>query len=203
VARASLREALRILEVQGIIWLKPGPGGGPVVASISSRDFGYMMSFYFHVFGATVGELMRARVLLDPLMARLAAEQRDPAMLEQLKTVVGRTRAVATNDDRNWAQTTTDFHAVVAGITGNRILDLFGRALKDLYTERVVGSVYPPGMREQVTASHERIAEAIFAGRGLEAEQLMREHMEELTEYASQRFSGILDEAVDWRFPTH
>jgi hypothetical protein len=27
--------------------------------------------------------------------------------------------------------------------------------------------------------------------------------MEELTEYASQRFSGILDDAVDWRFPTH
>ena len=32
VARASLREALRILEVYGLIRIKPGPGGGPVVA---------------------------------------------------------------------------------------------------------------------------------------------------------------------------
>src|SRR6266540_3841108 len=40
VGRPSLREALRILEDQGLIMLKPGPGGGPVVADLGSRQFG-------------------------------------------------------------------------------------------------------------------------------------------------------------------
>src|SRR5215211_3941173 len=42
VGRASLREGLRILEIQGLITIKPGPGGGPMVATASSHDFGRM-----------------------------------------------------------------------------------------------------------------------------------------------------------------
>ena len=51
VGRASLREALRILEIYGIIKIKPGPGGGPVVDSVDSADFGRASSFYLNVLG--------------------------------------------------------------------------------------------------------------------------------------------------------
>lgn len=47
VARASLREALRILEIHGLIRIKPGPGGGPVVAGVDSGDFGRMATLFF------------------------------------------------------------------------------------------------------------------------------------------------------------
>ena len=40
VARASLREALRILEVHGIITLRPGSNGGPVVCEVGPTEFG-------------------------------------------------------------------------------------------------------------------------------------------------------------------
>jgi len=40
VGRASLREALRILEIHGLIKIKPGPRGGPVVAEVTSSDLG-------------------------------------------------------------------------------------------------------------------------------------------------------------------
>ena len=39
VARATLREALRFLELQGVIHLKPGPGGGPVVREPKADNF--------------------------------------------------------------------------------------------------------------------------------------------------------------------
>src|SRR3954454_19262155 len=74
VGRGSLREALRILEVQGIIALKPGPNGGPVVEETDVRDFGRMSSLFFHLNGATFNQLLEARLALEPLMVRLAAE---------------------------------------------------------------------------------------------------------------------------------
>src|ERR687891_1501467 len=41
VGRGTLREALRLLELQGVITLKAGPGGGPVVARPDQRALSY------------------------------------------------------------------------------------------------------------------------------------------------------------------
>src|SRR3954454_4479336 len=49
VSRASLREALRILETQGLISIKPGPGGGPSMGAVDSRDFARMATLFFQV----------------------------------------------------------------------------------------------------------------------------------------------------------
>src|SRR4051794_39628144 len=46
VSRASLREALRILETQGLITIKPGPGGGPIVSAVDAAEFGRMSTLY-------------------------------------------------------------------------------------------------------------------------------------------------------------
>src|SRR4051812_2370456 len=65
VGRASLREGLRILEVYGLIWIKPGPGGGPVVADVSSLDFGRGASFFYHAVSATLHDLVESRVFVE------------------------------------------------------------------------------------------------------------------------------------------
>ena len=75
VGRASLREALRILEIHGLIKIKPGPRGGPVVAEVTSSDLGRSATFYFHAVGATFADLLGARLAIEPLMAGLAASQ--------------------------------------------------------------------------------------------------------------------------------
>ena len=78
VGRASLREALRILEVQGIIAIRPGPGGGPMVAPFDSMNFARMTTLYLHLVGATYREVLEARIIMEPVMARLAAQRKDP-----------------------------------------------------------------------------------------------------------------------------
>jgi DNA-binding FadR family transcriptional regulator len=199
VGRASLREALRILEVHGLITIRPGPKGGPVVSGPKSRDFGHMATFYFHLQRATYGELVEARLVMEPVMAGLAAERQNLEQLEQLESVIQRTNQASFADDNAYFNVTTDFHSVVAGVSGNRILDLFGRALRDVYTERLSGMVFPMAEREKIGREHEAVAKAILGGDSKKAERLMRSHMEEFVDHVSQRYPGVLDEIIDWR----
>src|ERR1700674_4372171 len=74
VSRASLREALRLLEVQGLIRIKPGPAGGPQVGTVDAANLARTASMYCHLGAATYGQLLRAQALFEPLCATLAAE---------------------------------------------------------------------------------------------------------------------------------
>jgi GntR family transcriptional repressor for pyruvate dehydrogenase complex len=199
VGRASLREALRVLEVHGLITIKPGPGGGPVVAQVDSGDFGRMATLYFQVGGATFRELTEARLVMEPVMARLAAQRRDPERMEELKRVLDESRRAPLAIDESYLRTTRDFHSVVTGMSGNRVLDLFGSSLKEIFTDRVAGMLFPASRRRQVVEAHEAIAKAIFRGEASRAERLMREHMEEFVDYVRKRHPGLMDEVIDWR----
>lgn len=199
VGRATLREALRVLEVQGIISIKPGPGGGPVVGSAHPKDFGRMATLYLQLLGATFRELADARLALEPLMARLAAERRDYADVEGLTEALGRAAVVTLDEDASWAQVSTEFHGRIASMSGNPILDLIALALKEVWVDRITGAMVPRQDRNKVQSDHDEIVRAIIEGDGERAEDLMRQHMEEFVAYYAQRNPGMLDEVVDWR----
>jgi GntR family transcriptional regulator, transcriptional repressor for pyruvate dehydrogenase complex len=200
VGRASLREALRIIEVYGLITIKPGPGGGPLVLDVSARQFARTSTFYYHLHGATFRDLLEARKVIDPMMARLAATSADAEALEQLKASVGETRQAYKDENLpEWRRHTGDFHSLVAGVSGNHILDLFGRSLKDLYSERLESRVVGKSDRGTVLEEHSAIARAIIRRRPAEAERLMAEHMETFTALTMRLVSGLLDDVLDWR----
>ena len=196
VARASLREALRVLEVHGLIRMKPGPGGGPVVSEVDSREFGRMATLFFQVQGIEFSELVEARLILEPLVARLAAERHDASDDEELREIVERGFAAKTDDE--WLTASNAFHAKVLSMSGNGLLSLFARALKDLFTERASG-VYVARRRDPVRRVHADIAEAIISGEPEVAEQLMREHMSEYAKTIAKREPQLMNEVVDWR----
>jgi DNA-binding FadR family transcriptional regulator len=196
VSRATLREALRLLEVTGAITIKPGPGGGPVVADISSRDFGSMATLHFFFSGATMKELLEAQLIMEPLLARLAAERQQPERLAELR---GLTEDQPPPDDETrYLHVSHGFHHVVAGSSGNRVLDLFARSLTEIFTDRIAGALYPPGSRAHVQREHAAIAGAILRGDGRRAETLMRRHMEEFVQYVASRHPALLEEVVTW-----
>lgn len=199
VGRNSLREALRILEVHGLISIKPGPGGGPIVASAQSGEFGRMVTLFLHMKRSTLGELMEARFALEPMMARLAAERQDANALESLRTAAELASDVPLDDNVAWFEASTAFHDCVAGISGNGVLDLVGRSLKDIYYARSRGTVATNvAQRDAVRHAHAEITGAIMGGHGAAAEQLMREHMEEFLENIKRQNPGMLDEIVGW-----
>jgi GntR family transcriptional repressor for pyruvate dehydrogenase complex len=198
VARASLREALRILEIHGLIHIKPGPGGGPVVAPISSDDLGQTLTFFLHASGTTFRELMEARMVLEPVMARQAAERRDPQVKAALQAGIDRSRGVLDEGDEQYLNVATGFHEVVTGASGNSVLDLLARSMKDIYVARFRSIVYTADERAKLLSDHEVVAEAIISGDGDRAEALMREHMEEYVTFLGQRFGSFMDERIDW-----
>lgn len=141
VGRASLREALRILEVHGLIVIRRGPRGGPMVAPVRSEKFADMTSLYLHLAGARYGDVLVARLVLEPLMARLAAERRDTERVGLLEQFV--VPPTAPIDDARYIRGSSEFHSVLSGFSGNAVLDLMGRAVLDIYTDRLERMVFP------------------------------------------------------------
>src|SRR5262249_45852383 len=84
-ARGSLREALRYLELQGVLRIKSGPGGGPVIETPNGRHFASTLALMLQFVGARFRALIETRWVVEPGIAALAAERATPADLDALR----------------------------------------------------------------------------------------------------------------------
>ena len=95
-------------------------------------------------------------------------------------------------DDRRWLEVTHGFHSMVCRMSGNPLLNLLAGALKDIYTDRVSGYVFPKENRDHVCETHGAIAEAIVVRDAATAERLMHDHMATLAEFFEFRNRGLI-----------
>jgi GntR family transcriptional repressor for pyruvate dehydrogenase complex len=198
VGRGSLREALRLLEAYGLISIRQGQNGGPVLATLRPQDLSRTLSFYFHLTGATYAELTEARMIIEPVMARLAAERQHPGDMQQLREITEREQQ-APLADPEYLVCADEFHYAVSGMSGNRVLDLLGRSLRTMFQERVgYGSVLPDEDRRRNRRVHKQISEAILAGNGARAERLMARHLQELADALSERVPYGGSDRITW-----
>lgn len=194
VSRGSLREALRILEVHGVIAMKSGPKGGPVVLEADPADFGKTAMLYFETNGATFADLCEARLYLEPMIARLAAERRTDEQAEQLASV---TSSFAPCHSHESVEEAIDFHNLVASLSGNRVLALLTNSFSAIISpyERAMLS---PEVYDAIVRIHTRIATAIIDGDGDAAETAMRRHMAKTVEDFRNRHPALIDQIVRW-----
>jgi GntR family transcriptional regulator, transcriptional repressor for pyruvate dehydrogenase complex len=199
IGRGSLREALRILEVHGLISLRSGPHGGPVVVAVDPRSVSRTLSLYLHLSGSTIGELIETRLLIEPLVARLAAQQiGNGDNAERLRAAIEH-EASTSGDKARYIDAANDFHYVLASLTGNRVFDVVATALKELYTTRVVGGGLASLTTEPtIRFEHREIGDAILAGDRDQAEALMRKHMTVYLHRAAQVDPSFANSVIDW-----
>ena len=199
VSRETLREALRLLEVQGLITLRRGPGGGPVVGAAQSVNLGRVCTLYFQLVGATYRELFEAWSFGEIALADRAARNHDAelrarTMAPYLETVdYGDLDSVA-----SFRLVHTGFHDAVGELGNNRVLDLtlasFGKIVS--YQAEVIED--PRVLRTQIYEDHHNLARAIAAGHNRAAARIMEEHIGAVQEHFREHFRGRLDDAVEW-----
>lgn len=197
VGRGTLRESLRFLELQGVIRLRPGPGGGPVVQQPDSTALATSLTLLLQFENAPFRTIAESRVGLEPIMARLAAERMDDAQVADLKASVD-TMKLHLGDQRVFLEENKRFHDVIAHGSGNAMFGYLIDALLDILDGSAIGIDYPEVRREAVQDAHAQIYEAIAARDPLAATEAMTDHIDQYMRYAERKFPDVLNEPITW-----
>jgi DNA-binding FadR family transcriptional regulator len=198
VSRGSLREALRILEVQGLLEMRPGRNGGPFLVEVSDRSFGKMSALFFMAKGVTYLEVLEARISLTELMARLAAERSSAKDVQRLQAQIDTAEVEAIGDSEAWVEYTTSFYTTIGELCGNRVVAMSCLAFMSIWVEHLPSPPYTAAYRTKIIATHRGIVEAIEAGDGSTAELRMSKHMKSFKNRFREIYPMFLDEVVDW-----
>jgi GntR family transcriptional repressor for pyruvate dehydrogenase complex len=201
VSRESLREGLRLLEVQGLITIRRGPGGGPIVGQIDPANLGRTSSLYLHVAGATYAELFDAWVFTERVQAELAAGNPDRIAVRDAMApfLVEPDAELAAEDLTKFVFHHTHFHAVVASLVDNVVLELLLQTVGQIVTHHVVVNSDPRQVQEVIARDHCSIAKAVSAGHAHRARGLMEEHILAMADVYQQQFGRRMDDYVEWR----
>jgi GntR family transcriptional repressor for pyruvate dehydrogenase complex len=197
VSRGTLREALRFLELQGIITLKTGPGGGPIVQDPDGSNVGMALTLLLQFRRAPFRTVSEARVGLEPMMAQLAAKRMSEPLLSKLQDSV-ETMAANLSDREVFLSMNKLFHDTIAHGSGNAVFGALIESLLGILDGSAMGVDYPEPRRKAVLKAHMSIYEAI-ASRDPEASATaMREHIHEYLRYVERRYPELLDAPIVW-----
>jgi GntR family transcriptional regulator, transcriptional repressor for pyruvate dehydrogenase complex len=199
VSRETLREGLRLLEVQGLIKLRRGPGGGPIVGAVDPANLGRTSSLYYHLAGATYSELFEAWTVSECLIAELAAANPDRdavrAALEPYRT------ASEPHEEslEDFVVRHSHFHIAVASLARNRVLQLSLMVTGQIITHHVAVNADPRTARETIEHDHSEIAAAIIAGRRKSARDRMEAHIRAITDFYRAELGAQMSDIIEWR----
>ena len=183
VSKHTLREALRSLETLGLLTIRRGAGGGPVVSEIdwvTARDY---FSNFLHFQKFTLADLSEVRKLVEPYIARKAAEQITRDNLEELREAhADCVKAFHANEDVVRSETEVKFHVLLGKYAANPflwvMLDFVNNMLADAKHKLKPGKNFSA----KVIRAHQRILDAIESRDPGLAEQAMFEHICEVEE---------------------
>ena len=197
VGRGTLRESLRFLELQGIISLKPGPGGGPVVQKPDSSSLETALTLQLQFASAPFRTIAEARIGLEPMMAQLAAERMTDEQLVDLRNSVDTMQAHLA-DQAIFLEENKRFHDVIAHGSGNLMFGFLVDALLGILDGSAIGIDYPEIRRSAVHKAHLTIYKALESRDPDASAAAMTDHIQQYMRYAEKKFPEVLDAPIVW-----
>lgn len=195
VGRGTLREALRVLEAQGVIEIRVGAGGGPFVARPDTSGLARMLSLQLRLSDVTLREVLDARLIVEPSLAGQAAKNRSA---EQVSVLRANQAALekAPRGSAEFLRLNTEFHTLLASASGNRPLSALWSALSAIADGHEAGVRYTPAAFTGMIAAHRKIAAAVEARACAEAARVMTSHLEATRAFVARYYPHLLADPV-------
>ena len=175
VSRPSLREALHILQAQGLVQIKHGQGTyvqEPIVAqelraSMMSKTHG-------------LNELFDAREVLEVPASKWAAAKATKEDIRLLRATLNQIETVTSASPIDYDQLQlldAKFHLTIVGIAENRFINQTLNVLQDVMKMSMETTLRLPGRSEVSKREHNAILDAIEAGDGELVSKLTLQHI--------------------------
>ncbi|MCA0872819.1 FCD domain-containing protein [Seohaeicola saemankumensis] len=183
VSKGTVREAMRILEAQGLIVTRTGPGGGSFVGKVSADRAKSLLANYFYFQDLSIADIYQMRKALEPELAASLAGRLSEEQLDELQTLADRfpEPAHSAEEEKDQHVASLAFHARLSDFSENRLLGFviafMARILTDLTVYRRL--YQPPNIElwQRGRAHQRQLVDALRAGDAAKARATMASHM--------------------------
>jgi len=183
VSRPSLREALRILEAEGLISVVRGMLGGVVVHEPDERMAARTAALVLQARNVSLADVYEARTVLEPAAVRVVASlrARRSAVAELRRLIDDQVRVIM--DPEAFGRANARFHQRLVALAGNHTLSIVAEMLNEIVARAVTAVSKLGSARESAATrrrgirSQERLVSLIEAGKASAAEAHWRDHM--------------------------
>jgi len=185
VSRSSVRDAIRKLELLGLV--EPRQGAGTVVREPSTDVLSTPLTSVLLQKRKGVSDLLEFRRMLEPPLARCAALHASPAQIAEMEEILQRQESKV-NAGKITIEEDSKFHYCIALATKNSVAVKVVDVLMDLLRKTRERSLQTEGRQQKSLAGHRRILTALKRGDALAAEAAMRRHLSEIEKIVLQEF---------------
>lgn len=179
VSRGAVREALKVLQAQGIITSQVGPGGGTRVAAHPGPAFGRILTLHIALHAVSFDELTDTRVALERVATLAAASSMSDAVLETLENLCVEMASV--RDTSAFNDLDTAFHIEIAKAGNNRLVRDLTVAIREAVAPHIVAAEHTIDdwnlFRATLIEDHRRIVDALSHGDGELAAEINELHI--------------------------
>jgi GntR family transcriptional regulator, transcriptional repressor for pyruvate dehydrogenase complex len=173
VSRSSLRQALKVLEIIGVISQRVGDGS--YVNETAGSVLGEPLNFLILLHGISFDELMDARIIVEPELAARAAERATPEAHAALRQEMQAMKETAGNHDL-LSHHDLEFHKIIFDAAGSRVCGMLFTVIHQSLHNLIELTSYMVPV-EHTLQLHRRIYNAILQGKPDEARKRMQEHL--------------------------
>jgi len=184
VSRSSIRDAIRSLELMGLV--EPRQGAGTIVREVSAESLVNPFANVLKRRQELVGELLDFRKMLEPPLAARAATHASPDEISEMEEILQRQEGKLSQGELAIAED-AEFHYSIALASGNSIVLKVIDILMDLLRDTRERSLQLKGRPERSLAGHRRILAAIKRHDAGAAKDAMRRHIEDIEEIVLEK----------------
>lgn len=177
LSRGSIREAMRKLEVEGLVRTKTGRQGGNIATLPGQGAAQHFLGLFIRGRRVQFRALLETQLAIEPPLARLAAINRSDQQMNEIDAIM-RDAEAALDDAPRFLRENVRWHNAVAVASGNELLCAFALSIsKAMHDATAVENFASAQVRQGSFADHKRITRAIAARDGEAAFRRMERHI--------------------------